>query len=217
MVQTKIAGPGASFALPQRVLQTGVVLRIGVKYVRAKMTSRQLRFVQSKIQQFFSLPHTVTKSTPLHQKHARNAQHVSDDQGTSQKGAHDCATNAGEIPQRYLWRPGHSHNASDKGVPGQLGRVAVIGGSEKYVKMLGPLTLEESEQLTLEQLHRRPILFSHGIRTIRYKYTSGHPSLSLETDKLLQALISYLTPSSPPSSHAKSTSPTSSALLPPPT
>lgn len=68
----------------------------------------------------------------------------------------------------YLSRPHHSRNASDTGPPGQLGRVAVIGGSERYVNAIGPITIKGSEQLTPEQLHRRPLLFRHGIRAIRY-------------------------------------------------
>lgn len=82
---------------------------------------------------FQSYNHTLFLST---QDNARYAQHVNDDQGTSQQGSHDCATNAGQVPQRYLLRPAHSRNASDTGAPGQLGRVAVIGGSEKSVKSI---------------------------------------------------------------------------------
>ena len=37
-------------------------------------------------------------------------------------------------------------------------------------KSVGALAIEESNQLTPEQLHRRPILFGHGLRTIRYLY-----------------------------------------------
>ena len=61
------------------------------------------------------------------------ARHVFSDQGTSQKGAHDSATNAREIPQRYSHPPTLSRIPLTP-APGQLGRVAVIGGSERYVE-----------------------------------------------------------------------------------
>lgn len=77
--------------------------------------------------------------------YARFTEHVGDDQRTPQKGAHDCATDAGEVPQRYLSRPHHSQNASDTGPPGQLGRVAVIGGSERYVNAIGRFIMKGSE------------------------------------------------------------------------
>ena len=37
-------------------------------------------------------------------------------------------------------------------------------------KSVGAPTKLESDQLTQEQLHRRPLLFGHGLRTIRYPY-----------------------------------------------
>ena len=37
-------------------------------------------------------------------------------------------------------------------------------------KSVGAPTIQEPNPLTPEQLHRRPVLFGHGLRTIRYPY-----------------------------------------------
>ena len=53
-------------------------------------------------------------------------------------------------------------------------------------KSVGPPTIEESNQLTREQLHRRPVLFGHGLRTIRY------PSPIQAFELLTRVLINFL-------------------------
>ena len=53
-------------------------------------------------------------------------------------------------------------------------------------KSVGLPTIEESSQLTREQLHRRPLLFGHGLRTIRY------PSPLQAFDLLASGLINFL-------------------------
>ena len=87
------------------------------------------------------LYHTVAEKHSL-TNYARTAQHVSDDQGTPQTGTNDCATNAGAVPQGYFSCLVRVGDASDTIAPGQLGRVAVIGGSEKYVKSVCTLLVE---------------------------------------------------------------------------
>ena len=60
----------------------------------------------------YTLHVIISFSDPLHcnkVRYARFSHNVSDDQRAPEKGAHDCATNVGEVPQRYLSRPLRSH------------------------------------------------------------------------------------------------------------
>lgn len=65
---------------------------------------------------------------------ARSARDVSSYQRTPQEGPHDRPAHAGEIPQGYFHsvHPSSGRLLIETGA-GMLGRVAVIGGSEKYV------------------------------------------------------------------------------------
>lgn len=77
---------------------------------------------------------TTTTTTPDCPNVRRNAQDDTNNQGYPVEGQENGTTNAGEVPQRYEVirpRPQHRSIESDRH-QGQMGRIAVIGGSEDY-------------------------------------------------------------------------------------
>jgi len=115
---------------------------------------------------------TLLSPQPIdRQRNVPRTQNVENNERSPVQSAKDGAAHVGEIPQRRLplpwWPRGTKANA--RVLSGQLGRVAVIGGSQECVEILnGILGRVRMLIITARQLYWSSVLFCYGFCASRY-------------------------------------------------